>query len=299
VDKQIAAVAKPTIVITGGKGLIGSVFVTEFADSFNFVHLDVSDPVHPVDITDQIAVIRAVEQSGAAAIVHLAAFTDVNAAWEQSGDTSGLAYRVNVTGTRNIAEAAKQLHIPLIHLSTAYVFDGKHTEPYPESAAPNPIEWYGQTKAMAEEVVQSMSSPWCILRIDQPFALSRPVRPDVVRRLSEKLLAGTAPPQFVDHTFGPTVIEDLAIVLAWVIQTSQVGLWHATANEQWTDFEFAKSAQAALNLPGIVHEGSLAAYLQSTNRPYQQNTALDSSRLHKAVPFTMRTVGTALASIEQ
>ena len=89
----------------------------------------------------------------------------------KTGDKEGPAYKVNVIGTRNIARAAKKTGKYLVHISTAYVFDGKKQGKYVEDDPVNPIEWYGQTKAWAEEEVAKNCERFSILRIDRPYRL--------------------------------------------------------------------------------------------------------------------------------
>ena len=101
-----------------------------------------------LDITDAAAVQR-YDWSGVDAIYNSAAFTDVDGAETQAD----LADRVNHLGAANLAEAARAHHIPLIHLSTDYVFDGTATEPYPVDAPLNPQSQYGKTKATGEQAV--------------------------------------------------------------------------------------------------------------------------------------------------
>jgi dTDP-4-dehydrorhamnose reductase len=198
---------------TGLNGLVGSKFVSMLCADTAVVNLDVNNPIHPVDITNAEQVLRVVSQSPAPAILHMAAFTDVTKAWEQRGDTNGAAYRVNVVGTQNLVAAAVATGKHLIHISTAYVFDGKKEGLYLETDTPCPIEWYGETKARAETAVTDSQARWTIFRIDQPFRSDPFPKKDIVHRILDGLQSGTLYPQFADHTFGPTYIDDFAHAL--------------------------------------------------------------------------------------
>lgn len=144
---------KSVVAVTGGKGLVGSRFISDFNSQYDFLHLDISDPQQPVDITQLDQVMTALDNKNVSAIVHFAAYTDVTGAWKQTGDKNGIAYKVNVHGTETMVTAANQLNAHFINISTAYVFDGNKSELYVETDTVNPIEWYGQTKAWAEEIV--------------------------------------------------------------------------------------------------------------------------------------------------
>ncbi len=286
------------LLTTGVSGLVGSDFAKKYANVFAIDNLDISHPTRPVDITDLSAVLRVFEQSTAQHVIHLAAFTDVTKAWEQSGDKSGLAYRVNVLGTQNIITACQQFSKQLIYISTAYVFDGNKTTPYTEDDPVSPIEWYGQTKAEAESLVMSAAIPWTVLRIDQPFGAQPGLRPDIIRRIAAGLQNGSLPPQFTDHTFGPTFIDDFSTILHWVVTNNITGLYHASSGETWTDYDFALLLQNTLNLAGTIKPGNLAAYQATIQRPYQKNTALNTTKLTAQLPFSLHTIAEALTQIQ-
>src|SRR3990167_8359794 len=177
---------------TGLSGLVGSRIVDLLSSKYSFENLDLTTGV---DITNEDQVLRFAEKSSAKTIIHMAAFTDVTAAWQQNGDKNGACYQVNVVGTENIARAAQKTGKHLIHLSTAFVFDGEKDGVYLESDALNPIEWYGKTKALAEEAVQSMCDAWAIFRIDQPFRSDTyEKKPDATHKLISGIKNGTVHP---------------------------------------------------------------------------------------------------------
>lgn len=286
-----------SLLVTGLNGLIGSRLHADLALEYNFDSLDVSHPTAPVDITNPEQVRSAFARSTADTVVHFAAFTNVSAAYEERDNTNGIVYKVNVTGTQNIVTACQESGKHLIHISTAYVFDGNKSGMYTELDSPNPIEWYGTTKAKAEEVVMNSLIPWTIVRIDQPFRSDPFPKADIAHRIVAGLQSNTLYPQFTNHTFGPTYINDLVKVLNWLIQTKTTGLFHATNGESWTDFDFATAVKKIHNLPGEVKPGDLDAYLKTLSRPYQRNTALNSSKLIGMLPFKLKTIEEALAEV--
>lgn len=285
---------KVNVIGTGLNGLVGSKVVTELADRCSFENIDIRHPVSPVDITNEQQVVEFFNRSSAQVVLHCAAFTDVTAAWNQRGDKNGLAYQINVLGTKNIAQACAQTGKYLVHLSTAYVFDGTKPAPYLESDTPNPIEWYGQTKLEAEQMVQEFAQDWAIVRIDQPFSSDEHQKLDVVHRIVQQLKNGTLPPQFEDHTFGPTYINDLARHLGWFLETKTTGIFHATSGESWTDYNFASNIATLLGMENSVKPGSLEAYLKTTQRPYQANTSLNTGKLCSLLPYKPVHIITAL-----
>lgn len=289
---------KEIILGTGLNGLVGSKFVSDFSDSYQFDNLDLRDPQRPVDITDQKQVEKVIAESSANFLIHFAAFTDVTAAWQENGDKKGLCYQVNVEGTRNIALACQKFNKQLIHISTAYVFDGQKETLYTEEDLLSPIEWYGQTKAWAEEIVQATDNlTWTILRIDQPFRSDPFPKLDVAWKLIKGMRAGKIHPQFSDHFFGPSYIDDFAKVLDAVIRLKLTGLFHATSGEQWTDFAFAQALSQKLKIDYQVEAGSLAKYLKTSQRPYQKNTALSVEKLKSVLDFDLKSINSAISEI--
>ncbi|MBD3279183.1 MAG: sugar nucleotide-binding protein [Candidatus Pacebacteria bacterium] len=289
---------KPIVLTTGLNGLIGSKLAQSFQNKYHFKNLDLRDAQEPVDITNLTQVKKAFASCQAEAVVHLAAYTNVTGAWKQQDDQSGPAYQVNVTGTENIIKACKQTCKHLIHVSTAYVFDGQKTKPYIETDQTNPIEWYGQTKLWAEELVKKTSIPWTILRIDQPFRADQfGHKLDIAHRIIQGLKNQDLYPQFTNHYFGPTFIEDFVKVIDWVIRTKTTGLFHASSGEQWTDYDFANLIKQTLNLHTEVEKGDLNKYLKTLDRPYQQNTALNCDKLKSQLDFKMNSIAEAVQKL--
>lgn len=279
---------------TGLNGLIGSKFVMDFADQYDFDNLDLRNPLRPVDITDERQILAVLGSSEAKFVVHMAAFTDVTGAWQQTDDTGGACYQVNVKGTENLVKACEKTNKHLIHLSTSYVFDGEKDEMYLETDKTNPIEWYGKTKALAEEVIQNSSIDWTILRIDQPFRNDTFTKVDTLHRVLDGMKNNKLYPQFVDHHFGPTYINDLAKIIDCVIRQKMTGLYHASSGESWTDFEFAQFINQNFNLNFDLKEGSLIEYLKTSNRPYQKNTALNIDKIKLSLDFGLKSIQEAI-----
>lgn len=263
---------------TGLSGLVGSKFVELFKDKHTFTNLDLSIGV---DILNERQVQSAFESSDASVVIHFAAYTDTQKAFEQTGDKTGPAYQVNVVGTQNIANAARDTGKYFIHISTAYVFNGEKEGLYTEDDPVSPIEWYGQTKAWAEEEVARTCSHYSIVRIDRPYRMDAFAKPDILHKVKQKLEDGTLPPQFTDTSWTPTSIETFSDLLHWVVEHKPQGIFHATTEPVFSDYTFALWVKEQFNLPGEVRKGSLSEYLKTNPRPYQRNTALSTSKLKK------------------
>jgi dTDP-4-dehydrorhamnose reductase len=287
------------VIITGANGLVGSYVAQHLSSTHSLISFDISDPDRPIDITNKDVVMKAVSESTAEYIVHFAAFTDVTAAWEQSGDTSGIAYKVNVLGTQYLVDACNEAGKHLIHTSTSYVFDGEKADPYVESDPTSPIEWYGETKALAEQYITEHAKNWTIFRIDQPFRPDVFPKKDLPHKIIDQLSSNTLTPQFSDHYFGPTWIPDYAKVIAWAIRTKPQGLFHATNGETWTNLQYAQEIARAVGSSQEVQGSSLTEYLKTQNRPYQKNTALNCGKLQNILDFKQTPIAQAISLIER
>lgn len=271
---------KPIVLGTGLSGLVGSKVTEMLGDTYDFVNLDLSNGV---DITHPEQVEQAIAASPAEVVIHLAAFTDLNAAEEQKDNREGSVYKVNVLGTKYVAEACQKHGKYLIHMSTGYVFDGAKSSPYVETDTPNPVDWYGQTKLEAEQVVQEiLPENSAIVRINFPYRQDEFAKKDIWHKMAAGLSEGKKGPFFDDHFYTLTPIEWLADVLRWMIQARPTGVFHATSDTVYTDYSLAQEIAQSLGLPTQLERSSIVEYNKTASRPYAPSLILSSEKLKAA-----------------
>jgi dTDP-4-dehydrorhamnose reductase len=286
---------KPTLLVTGLSGMVGSRFAALYGEKYNFVNLDLTSGI---DITNEASVDRVfVDNPQSVGIIHLAAYTNLNAAAEQEGNTDGVCYQVNVTGTEVIAQAAARHKKYMIHISTDYVFDGEKTEAYTEADSPNPIEWYGKTKYMAEKAVEATGTDFVILRLAFPYQ-AKPMRPDFIAKMRSGFENHSLYPLFADHFITPTFVDDVAAVFDYAAKNKPTGLYHMTGSSSHSDFEIGQMVKQTFEYEDEVQSGSLEDYLKANPRPYQQSLKIDNSKLQKEFGIRMRTLEEGLAEIK-
>ena len=229
-----------------------------------------------LDITDRETVARVVEEINPDAIIHCAAWTNVDGA-ENLSDRE-LVKRINVDGTDNLVKAAKRIGAKFMYISTDYVFNGKGTKPWkPDDKDYSPLNYYGQTKLEGELSVASQLDKFFIVRIAWVFGLNGKNFIKTMLSLTDK---GYKELKVVDDQIGtPTYTYDLARLLVDIIQTDKYGYYHAT-NEggyiSWADFAEEIFRQA--NKDVKVKRVSTAEYGASiAKRPF--NSRLDKSKL--------------------
>lgn len=145
------------ILVTGANGMLGQDLCPILEDVGAFV---IETDVDTLDITKGDAVEQALTDIHPDMAIHCAAYTNVDKA-EEDFETAKL---INVTGTENVAKACGKLEIPIVYISTDYVFDGTKTEPYTPDDKTNPINNYGLTKLQGEEAVKKYCEKYYIAR---------------------------------------------------------------------------------------------------------------------------------------
>lgn len=264
------------IVATGLSGLAGSQLQRHIGGRCELAAVDLP----AVDITDRDATLRAFEaHADAAAAIHLAAFTDVSAAWRERGDREGLCYRVNVLGTRNVAEACARMKLHLTHVSTDFVFDGASDDPYGEEDSPRPVEWYGETKLMAEDEARR-AGRWTIARIAFPFCAEPAPRPDLVRRLLAQLRSGKTLRLFEDQSITPSWLEDVAGGLELLARERPAEeIFHLTGSSWISPYELGRMITDVWDLPADrIVASSLKEHLKQDPRPRQRSLKISNAK---------------------
>lgn len=194
------------------------------------------------DITDASVIARAIDSRKPSIVVHAAAFTAVDECERQPER----AFRVNAEGTLNVARACRNARLPLLYVSTDYVFDGEKTEPYLENDVPNPINVYGRSKLQGEKHVSELVTRFWIVRTSWLFG---PLRKNFVRTILEKVQRGESLRVVDDQVGAPTYTTDLAAALGQILEKGSPGIYHGTNQGYCSWFEFAQEIirQAGLN----------------------------------------------------
>ncbi len=268
---------RPKLIVTGLSGLLGSRLTRLASPRFELVNIDITEGI---DITDPDQVRKAIEpHRDAAAVVHLAAFTNVSAAAEQEGDESGTCYRINVIGTRNVAGVCEAAGLHLLHVSTDFIFDGEKEGPYTEDDSPHPIEWYGRTKGMAEREARNAPA-WTILRTAFPYVAGPAPRPDLIRNIRQRLAAGEEARLFTDQIITPTFADDLVRGIMLLARTRPHGeLFHLVGSTSLSPFELGRKIAATFGFDeGLVRPSSLVEYLKTDPRPRQRCLRMSNAK---------------------
>lgn len=216
--------------ITGCKGQLGYDIVRELNKRgiYDILALGIDD----MDITDKRIVDKVINEYKPEYIFHCAAYTAVDKA-EENYDQ---AYKINVVGTKNLSEAARNVGAKFIYISTDYVFDGTKQDLYNPDDKTNPMSVYGKTKLMGElEALKNEKT--FIVRTAWVFGINGNNFVKTMLKLSEnheKLNVVN------DQIGSPTYTVDLAKLLVDISETEKYGIYHATNNGYCSWAEFAE-----------------------------------------------------------
>lgn len=208
-------------------------------------------------------------------VIHCGAYTAVDMA-ETDRDT---AYAVNVKGTSYLAQWCEQYTAKLVYISTDYVYDGTKTEPYIESDAVNPLNYYGQTKYEGELAVTESLEDYIIIRTSWVFGAHGNNFVKTMLQLGEKL----DKIMVVDDQWGsPTYTQDLAQLIYQLVMNDETGLFHGHNEGYCTWHDFATAIMKVGDLQCTVHPTTTEAYnskLTKVVAPRPMNNCLSTDKL--------------------
>lgn len=265
------------VLVTGAAGMLGSQLLLSVPDGIAAVGTDLREApgveAVGVDLADTQAVAALFADHGPfTGVIHAAAYTAVDKAEEEEE----LAQRVNATACEVLAQACQAAGIPLVVVSTDFVFDGEASEPYAEDHATRPLSAYGRTKLAGERAAQA-------------------VHPDGVRIVRTQWLYGPRGRHFPqtmmqlarerselsvvhDQIGSPTSTLELAPALWDVLRSGEAGIYHAACEGSCSWFELAAATIEAAGIEGCeVKPCTTAEFPRPAHRPAY--SVLDCSRL--------------------
>lgn len=188
-----------------------------------------------LDLSRPSAIARLIHEVKPDLILNAAAYTAVDRAESEPE----LATAINSRAPQIMAQAAQQLGIPLVHLSTDYVFDGRSNTPYREDDLPNPLSAYGQSKWAGEVGIQQSGARYLIVRT--AWVYSTYGQGNFVKTMLKLGATRSELRVVADQIGSPTWARDLASALVTLVQAEATGIYHFTHSgvASWYDFACA------------------------------------------------------------
>jgi dTDP-4-dehydrorhamnose reductase len=210
-------------------------------------------------------------------VINAAAFTDVAAAEEPRFQE--VLFRINRSGAASIARACSKMAIPLIHVSTDYVFDGESEMPYVETDTPRPVQQYGVSKWEGEQAVLEELPDALIARTSTLYGPGPRARPHYVDAIHAQALSSDRVEVVRPPVSSPTYTPDLAAALLDLYLASASGVVHVVNSGSCSRLELAQAVVRCTGLDGVVEVAERPEPEAALSRP--ANSSLDVSLFTK------------------
>jgi len=237
------------LLITGASGLLGHKVAQLALKKGHDVHsiykehaINLGTAIK-LDLIDQNAVFKAISRLKPEAVIHTAAYTDVDGC-EINRD---LAWKANAEATKHIAMASASINSHLTYISTDYVFDGEKGL-YSEEDPPNPISYYGYTKLKGEELVKKQTKEWCIARTSVIYGWGPTPKLNFATWLINNISQGKEVKILTDQYVSPTLNTNLAEMLLEIAERKITGTLHTAGSTRVSRREFALKLAQVFNL---------------------------------------------------
>ena len=266
------------ILITGVNGQVGHALMHQLTDH-ELIGLTRQD----CDLTNLDQIKQVIDQHQPELIINPAAYTKV----DKAEDEPELAFKINRDAPKVMAEKAREYHIPLIHFSTDYVFDGEKEEAYVEDDLTNPLAIYGQSKCAGEEAIQEVGgktyifrTSWVYSNIGKNFFLT-------IKRLSqEKDELQVVKDQIGVPTGNQFIAEQIKKIIPQ-LNYFNIGVYHLVPDGSCSWYTFAKSIISQINSQFEIdnlHGIESLKYSSKINRP--RNSTLANSKIKQSFNLT-------------
>lgn len=246
------------VLVTGAKGMLGQDVCSCLKSAG---HLIIKTDIHNLDITNFNQTEYVIRYYRPDILVHCAAYTNVDKAEIENEK----AFFINVKGTENLAKITTERDIPIIYISTDYVFDGEGCRPYKTTDHKNPLSIYGKTKSEGEDVIEKFCKKYYILRTSWLYGHKGENFVETIINLLQ-----TKPEIKVvnDQTGCPTWTMDLAQVIKKVVEGElKYGIYHTCGNGQATWYNFACKISEVMNFKTPIHPCSTEEFSRPAKRP--------------------------------
>lgn len=274
------------VLVTGANGLLGQELITLLLQREHIVIAASKGPsrlqssiatrltYQDLDITDGLAVQKVITEFKPDAIIHAAAMTQVDECELNKID----CYNINVTATRFVVEAAKEVNAKLLYVSTDFIFDGS-AGPYSEEDEPKPLNYYGSTKLSAETEVMESGLHWAIARTVLVIGNAVGTRSNIISWVKDKLGKGERIKVVNDQFRTPTFTEDLAKGILLILEKNARGIYHISGKDLLTPYDIALKTAAHFRLDNsLIEKADVTSFSQPAVRPPRTGFHIDKAR---------------------
>lgn len=258
------------ILLTGASGMLGSECEAILKDDYEII----APKKDEFDITNWDQVTIGINQLSPDIVLNCAGFTRV----DDCEIEKKLSERINVEGTRNLAQVASRYEKFIIHISSNFVFSGKKKlpQPYFEDDPMSPLSFYGRTKMESEMAVKQNSRRYIIMRTGWLYSIQgKNFLKDIIKVALQK---NREPIKVVDDQIGsPTWVHRLALQIKTLIDNKKEGTYHATSEGYCSRYEWVKYLFDKMEIKTPLLPCSTKDYPRPAARPL--NSILENRQL--------------------
>lgn len=239
------------LLVTGANGQLGQCLADQLRAQ-NITHTLLSR--EHADINDTVVLEKLIADKGITAIINAAAYTAVDRAESEPE----LAKRVNEDGPLALAKLSARFDIPLLHVSTDYVFDGTKITPYEESDTTGPTGVYGQTKLAGEQAISRHATKYIIMRTAWVFSeYGNNFFRTMLRLAKERDILGVVADQFGCPTYAGDIAKALIAIASQLHsstgkQEARYGIYHYAGAEAVSWHGFAEAIFEQAHKQGVI-----------------------------------------------
>ena len=263
------------ILVTGSEGMLAQDLKSVLGENNEIIPLS----RQKMDITQKDAVIKNIKSNAPDMVINCAAYTKVDTAEEEKDR----AFQVNGIGVQNVAVACAEMQIPLCHISTDYVFDGRKKKPYTPFDAANPLNIYGESKLAGEKYIQWIMNKFYIVRTsglygrgDNNFVMT------ILKLAKERRTVKVV----TDQICSPTSTLNLSAGIKKLIESGSFGIYHITDDSgdgiSW--FDYAREIVSTAGIRAEIIPVTSEEFPRPARRPAY--SVLDTEITRLAINYT-------------
>ena len=290
------------LIITGINGLLSQNMVKEFVSDHPIYGVDLNPGIYSsqsnihtsiLDLTNGSAVRDYIGEVAPKAVIHTAAYTNVDRAETEKE----IAFKVNAEVPANLGHICKDLDVPLIHISTDYVFNGENG-PYTEYDTVDPRGSYSESKQAGEQSVLDSGARAAVIRPNVMYGHGVELKSSFVEWLINELKQGK-PVNIVDDQYNnPTYARRLASVIRTILEKSAWDIWHFGSKEVVSRYTFALKIADTFGLSSeLINAISTVDLNQAAPRPMR--SGLICEKLERELGIPILSIGDELALLKE
>ncbi len=262
------------ILITGSNGQLGSEIreISDQYENYNFIFTDVEE----LDLTISEDIVSFFADNKIDACINCAAYTAV----DKAEDEVELAMLVNSTAVENLSKVCKNNGTLLFHISTDYVFNGKHFMPYVETDTVSPDSQYGLSKLKGEEAVMLNCDKAIIVRTSWLYSShGNNFVKTLIKLGNERDQLSVVSDQVGTPTYAADLAEAIMVMIASFDETKPKEIYHFSNEGAISWYDFGKAIMKLSDIECAINPIDSKDYPSKANRPFY--SVLSKSKIKK------------------